>query len=404
MRSASVDLFFRILQRPYAYATRPLWCAYWLVALCVLVHSSVLATDVVGMTFTRIARCSTPAKSATEVPANCLDVPQELGNGELILAQGHIERQSSEVLGQFVGELPRGTTVVFQSLGGDLMGGLRLGQFIRARGFNTYLPQQLGSSEFLLKDTKFLGKCVSSCAYSFLGGVVRKVQTNAQFGVHQFRANDSGLDPVQTQKISAILGKYMDAMGVNRLLLDQALLTDPGKVTYIPDYLRQTWKVETTTEVVAAQQLPKWKLESSAGGKRLAYVSRKQASSNAILTVALTPMNGQMRVLLIVKPDAAQESSPTWLDNFKQRTELQIASEGSSFVLKPTSDWARAGQVNTAGTQQIWFTASEDLMQLIKRAKTFTVAPSWRELPKGFDNETIFGTEGLQEALWALLP
>ena len=383
---------------------RPLWCAFLLVTFGVFVQASAIAAESVGMTFTRIVRCSTAVPSAHETPSSCLDVPQELGNGELILAQGHIERQSSEALGQFVAELPRGTTVVFQSLGGDLMGGLRLGQFIRARGFNTYLPQQLGSSETLLKDAKFLGKCVSSCAYSFLGGVVRKVQPNAQFGVHQFRAHDSGLDPIQTQKISAILGKYMDAMGVNRLLLDQALLTDPGKVTYIPDYLRQTWKVETANEVVALQPLPKWKLESSAGGKRLAYSSRKQASSNAILTVALTPINGQMRVLLIVKPDAAQESSPTWLDNFKQRTELQIASEGSSFVLKPTSDWARAGQVNTAGTQQIWFTATEDLMQAIKRAKTFTVTPNWRELPKGFDNETVFGTEGLQEALWALSP
>jgi len=277
-----------------------------------------------------------------------------------------------------------------------------LGQFIRARVFNTYLPLGLCATESLLKDSKLLGKCVSSCAYSFLGGVVRKVQANAQYGVHQFRANESGLDPIQTQKISAILGKFMDAMGANRLLLDQALLTDPGKVTYIPDYLRQTWKVETTAEVVAMQQQSKWKLESSAGGKRLAYTSRKQASSNAILTVALTTINGQMRVLLIVKPDPVQEASAVWLDYFKQRIDLQIALDSKTFVLKPTSDWARAGQVNTAGTQQIWFTASEDMIQEIKRTKLITISPNWRELPEGLDSKTVFGTEGLQEALWAL--
>jgi hypothetical protein len=194
----------------------------------------------------------------------------------------------------------------------------------------------------------------------------------------------------------------MDAMGANRLLLDQALLTDPGKVTYIPDYLRQTWKVETTAEVVAMQQQSKWKLESSAGGKRLAYTSRKQASSNAILTVALTTINGQMRVLLIVKPDPVQEASAVWLDYFKQRIDLQIALDSKTFVLKPTSDWARAGQVNTAGTQQIWFTASEDMIQEIKRTKLITISPNWRELPEGLDSKTVFGTEGLQEALWAL--
>ena len=377
-------------------------CVGWLVGFCVFSQSVAYAADVVGMTFIRIARCPATPNTAIEASTACLAVPQELGNGELILAQGHIERQSSEVLGQFVEDMPRGTTVVFQSLGGDLMGGLRLGQFIRAHGFNTYLPLGLGATESLLKDSKLLGKCVSSCAYSFLGGVVRKVQANAQYGVHQFRANDSGLDPIQTQKISAILGKFMDAMGANRLLLDQALLTDPGKVTYIPDYLRQTWKVETTAEVVAMQQQSKWKLESSAGGKRLAYTSRKQASSNAILTVALTTINGQMRVLLIVKPDPLQEASAVWLDYFKQRTDLHIELESKTFVLKPTSDWARAGQVNTAGTQQIWFGASEDVVQEIKRAKLITVTPNWRELPKGLDSATVFGTEGLQEALWAL--
>ena len=401
MRSASAK-FFCLAGSSVVALLRRFMCVAWLVGFCLFSQRVAHAADIVGMTFTRIARCPSTPNTAMEATTTCLAVPQELGNGELILAQGHIERQSSEVLGQFVGDMPRGTTVVFQSLGGDLMGGLRLGQFIRARGFNTYLPLGLGANEALLKDSKLLGKCVSSCAYSFLGGVVRKVQANAQYGVHQFRANDSGLDPVQTQKISAILGKFMDAMGVNRLLLDQALLTDPGKVTYIPDYLRQTWKVETTAEVVAQQQQSKWKLESSAGGKRLAYTSRKQGSRNAILTVALTPISGQMRVLLIVKPDPVQEASAVWLDYFKQRTDLQIALDSKTFVLKPTSDWARAGQVNTAGTQQIWFSASEDMIQEIKRAKLITVTPNWRELPEGLDSKTVFGTEGLQEALWAL--
>jgi hypothetical protein len=298
--------------------------------------------------------------------------------------------------------MPRGTIIVFQSLGGDLMGGLRLGQFIRARGFNTYLPVNLWPLESALKDTKYLGKCVSSCAYSFLGGNVRRVQPNAQYGVHQFRAHDNGLDPIQTQKISAILGKYMDAMNVNRLLLDQALLTDPGKVTYIPDYLRKTWKVETNDEAVSTPAQIRWKLENAPGGKRLAYVSRRQTASNAIVTIALTPINDQMRLLLIVKPDPSQENAPNWLEFFKQRTELKISLENKTFLLPPSSDWARAGQVNTAGTQQIWFNASHELVEEIKRAKLLTVAPAWRDLPTGLDRETVFGTEGVLEAIWAL--
>ena len=358
------------------------------------------AADVVGMSFTKLERCTDTAPSGTEGPA-CWRAPAELGSGDLILAQGQIERQSSDVWAHFVGVLPRGTTVVFQSLGGDLMGGLRLGQFIRARGFHTYLPAKLDGLEAVLKEPKWQGKCFSSCAYSFLGGVERKVQTGGQYGVHQFRGQDNGLDPVQTQKISAVLGKYMDAMGVNRLLLDQALMTDPGKVMVVPEHLRQAWKVDTTSETVVAF-LPRWRLEASVGGQRLAFASRRQAGSSAIVTLAFASLGGQMKALLIVKPDARQEGSGTWLDFFRQRTELQLSLEGRSFTLQPSSDWARAGKVNTPGTQQIWFNAPDELMRELGTAKQFVLRPQWPQLPQGLDPQTLFGTEGLRDALLAL--
>ena len=72
--------------------------------------------DLSGMTFTRLERCPVNTPVAQEV-ANCIPVPAELGLGELILAQGHIERKTSEALGQFVGDMPRGATIILQSLG-----------------------------------------------------------------------------------------------------------------------------------------------------------------------------------------------------------------------------------------------------------------------------------------------
>lgn len=373
-----------------------------LLLACMLGLPSAQAADAVGMSFSKLLRCTdTDAPPAAGEIGACWRAPPELGSGEVILAQGQIERQSSDLLAQFSGDLPRGTTVVLQSLGGDLMGGLRLGQFIRARGFNTYLPAKLEGTEATLKDTKWQGKCISSCAYSFLGGLERKVQSGGQYGVHQFRGQDNGLDPVQTQKISAVLGKYMDAMGVNRLLLDQALLTDPGKVMLVPDHLRQAWKVDTTLEPVVAF-LPRWRLEASSGGQRLAYVSRRQNGSNAIVTLAFALMGGQMRALLIVKPDSRQEGTSTWLEAFRQRTELQLSLDAKSFTLQPSSDWARAGSVNTPGTQQIWFTAPEELMRELRTTKQFVIRPQWPKLPQGVDQQTLFGTDGLREALLAL--
>ena len=371
-----------------------------LLLVCLMWLPGAWAADAVGMSFSKLERCSDTAPSSSE-GLTCWRAPAELGSGDLILAQGQIERQSSDLLAQFVGDLPRGTTVVFQSLGGDLMGGLRLGQFIRARGFNTYLPTKLDGVDSVLKEPKWQGKCFSSCAYSFLGGVERKVQVGGQYGVHQFRGQDNGLDPVQTQKISAVLGKYMDAMGVNRLLLDQALMTDPGKVMLVPEHLRQAWKVDTTSENVVAF-LPRWRLEASSGGQRLAFASRRQAGSSAIVTLAFASLGGQMKALLIVKPDARQEGANTWLDFFRQRTEIQLSLEGRSFTLQPSSDWARAGKVNTPGTQQIWFNAPDELMRELGTAKQFVLRPQWLQMPPGLDAQTLFGTEGLRDAMLAL--
>ncbi len=415
MRSANADRVGR----------SPLWgcvvwvCMVWASPVCL---PSAWAADVPGMSFSKLVRCSdaasTPSSvtpsSVTPTDANqgdanstsfssssCWRAPAELGQAELILAQGQIERQSSDLLAQFASELPRGTTVVFQSMGGDLLGGLRLGQLIRARGFNTYLPARLEGSESTLKDTKWQGKCISSCAYSFLGGLERKVQSGGQYGVHQFRGLDNGLDPVQTQKISAILGKYMDAMGVSRLLLDQALMTDPGKVMFVPEHLRQAWKVDTASDTSEAV-LPRWRLEASTGGQRLAYVSRRQSKSNAIVTLAFVSIGTQMKALLIVKPDARQEGASNWLDFFRQRTDLQLTLDGRSFTLGPSSDWAQAGKVNTQGTQQIWFTAPDDLVRELRSAKQLVLRPQWAQVPLGLDSQTLFGTEGLREALLAL--
>jgi len=337
--------------------------------------------------------------------AKCLNVPLDFGSGPIILAQGTIALHSSDTLAQITPEWPQGAIIAFQSLGGDLMGGLRLGQYIRARGFYTYVPNVVVFKDNTQpgKDTsKDAGKCFSACAYSFLGGVARRVHPQALYGVHQFRAQESGLDSVQTQKISAVLAKYMDAMNVSRLLLDQAMLTDPGKVNIVNESLRRSWKVEAAVDYTAQQALPKWRLEVSASGNRLAYSSRKQTSSAAVVTIALTPINGQMRLLLIVKPDPLLEGTNTWVEYFTKEVSLQVQDGSKIHVLQPITGWGRAGTVNTPSTKQIWFAINDELIQELKGARQFSIKPLWPDLPKGLDAENVFGTDGLVENLAAL--
>jgi hypothetical protein len=325
-----------------------------------------------------------------------------MGEGRVILAVGAIEKQSADQFIEFTQSYPAGSIVVLQSLGGDLIGGLRLGQAIRARGFYTYLPAQSP-----IADEKTVGKCFSACAYAFLGGLERRVDPAAQYGVHQFRGNGKELDAVQTQKLSAILGRFIDSMGVNRQLLDDAMFTDPGKVHLINAQARRAWRVENTATASNAV-LNKWRLEAAAGGKRLAFASQRQAKSAASVTLAFAQLDGQMRALLIVRPDPSQEGSSEWMKFFADRVSVLVevvntnGEPGKRFSLAPVSNWMGAGATNTPGTRQIWLATNSDLMQNLQASAQFWIKPLWPMLPNGLDEKTLFGTIGLKDALLAL--
>ena len=359
-----------------------------------------------AMHFVNLERCPSSVASidtASKFDAGqCIVIPKELGEGKVILASGAIEKLSADQFVEFTQAYPAGTIVILQSLGGDLIGGLRLGQAIRTRGFYSYLAPQAPFTE-----DKTMGKCFSACAYAFLGGLERRVDPAAQYGVHQFRGNGKELDAVQTQKLSAILGRYIDSMGVNRQLLDDAMFTDPGKVHLINAQSRRAWRVENTGSA-GNTLLNKWRLEAAAGGKRLAYASQRQAKSAASITLAFAQLDGQLRALLIVRPDPSLEGSSEWMKFFVDKVPVLIelvnssGEAGKRFSLAPVSNWMGAGTTNTPGTRQIWLATSGDLMQNLQTSSQFLVKPMWPTIPSGLDEKTIFGTIGLKDALLAL--
>ena len=356
------------------------------------------ATADEAMSFQKVVRCDSAA-SDKSISSLCFTPPPELGAGDVVLAQGKIERKTEDAFGAAVKNMPAGTIVLLNSLGGDLVGGLRLGQSIRARDFNTWI-MDAQTEKTAIKDKKISGKCFSSCAYTFLGGVVRKVDKTGQLGVHQFRNQEDKLDANQAQKISAMLARYLDAMGINRQLLDQALLTEPGKMTLIPEIQRIAWNVELSqTNPIAVS---KWKLEAAAGGKRLAFTSVKQVKRNAYLTFALTYINGSLRGLLIAKPDARDEQATDWLSAFNEKVELMTEVNSKLFVLRPVSDWERAGQVNTPGTRQIWYVIPPEMIKEMLTARQFKLKPQWAFPPMGMDAETLFSTDGFKDNYSAL--
>jgi hypothetical protein len=367
-----------------------------LLSFCCLQVQTVFAQD--PMSFQKVVRCESQNLDL-KMGKDCFSPPAELGRGEIILAQGKIERKTEDSFGEMVKAMPAGTIVLLNSMGGDLVGGLRLGQSIRSRDFNTWI-MDVQADNPAITDKKTIGRCFSACAYTFLGGVIRRVDKAGQLGVHQFRNKDDKLDANQAQKISAMIARYLDAMGINRQLLDQAMLTEPGKMTLIPESQRIAWNVEAS--LPSTTQVSKWKLEAASGGKRLAYSTVKQVNRNAYLTLALTYLNGNLRALLIAKPDARDEQATDWLSVFNDKVDLVVEVNSKSFVLQPLGDWERAGSVNTAGTRQIWYQAKPEMIREIMNSRQFKLKPQWAFPPMGMDAETIFSTDGFKDNFSAL--
>lgn len=130
-----------------------------------------------------------------------------------IFASGDIAENSAEKLADFVRrnqiEFAR---VHFNSLGGSLIGGIRLGEKIRELGFETSVRHI--DFEY---DKGPVAYCASACAYAFAGGTHRFLsQDVGMLGLHQFYPRENGaLDSSQTQIIAGLILAYLEKMGVN---------------------------------------------------------------------------------------------------------------------------------------------------------------------------------------------
>ncbi len=87
------------------------------------------------------------------------------------------------------------TRIYFNSLGGDLGGGMAVGRIIREEHLNTGVarnqpdPSKAQMPDFNVNSGVYPGYCVSACTLAFLGGVSREVEPGATYAVHQVSMN-----------------------------------------------------------------------------------------------------------------------------------------------------------------------------------------------------------------------
>ena len=167
---------------------------------------------------------------------------------EWIIAEGTIQLDTPEVFKNFL-ELkkPKGT-VKFNSPGGNLLAGIKLGEMIRSAGLFTAVGKTVGEQSSFDTDTikeqipdglryKALeGICASACVYAFVGGVTRFAH-KSKIGIHQFydgkglneplAKTASSIDRSVDQLLTGVLLEYVTRMGIDAKLISLASSVAP---------------------------------------------------------------------------------------------------------------------------------------------------------------------------------
>ena len=143
-----------------------------------------------------------------------------------------------------------GTLVVLHSPGGNPYEGMDMGRSIRQSSLRTSVGQRspgtIGPS--VLSDGP--GLCASSCSLALLGGTDRSVPAGSLYGVHAVSLKTGGTipDPLfMGQKIAADISAYLEAMGIDPLLLKVIAQFDSakGETFYMPAALMRQLRVTT---------------------------------------------------------------------------------------------------------------------------------------------------------------
>lgn len=243
----------------------------------------------------------------------------------MVLAEGSIDRNTATEFKTFSQTLPAGTWIALTSPGGSLVGGMQLGSVIRERGFHTTIGQSDHSAN----------SCLSACAYAFLGGLQRLIPEGARYGLHQFRARDQELNAADTQKLSAILAKYVDRMGVDRRLLDIAQLTATDRVTLLSPAQAKLYRVDNFGQ----SPLPRWRLDAADDGKVIAFNTSQAADGKLPVVLAFVSSNQTLVALVYYRASDARA--------FTSIPEHRLVIANQSYALQPRGEW----QAKTNGYQ-----------------------------------------------------
>lgn len=161
-----------------------------------------------------------------------------------IVVDGPLEDGFTERFERFLKNEPSAAMIVaFNSPGGSLVEGIKLGRAIRRNGLWTTV-EEIGPTD-LGESIVSGGVCASACAYAFLGGEVRRLYPTSRLGFHRFYRGGS-LDEMlshqapeseisaNAQIASALIIQYLHELGdVSPNVLLLAASTPPESMYWV---------------------------------------------------------------------------------------------------------------------------------------------------------------------------
>lgn len=289
--------------------------------------------------------------------------------------------------------LPAGTVVLLHSQGGDLSSGIRLGQIIRQKNFNTRVGQIEEQQASIIKAP---GSCLSSCALAFLGGVQRQLDVRDELGFYPLQSNKKSSSKISEDeliKALANIDRYFIQMSINSKLLEQIMRTETDRTLMINLATARALNIENTSK----GDLNPWMVQNLDNGVVIAITSEKQDGGKYNITLGLSKNRSGFRLTILIKP-TTNFSNPTKLTEQLNAEQLQLIYGTETIKPKPEKPW----QVTNVGSQSIFSLKEEDLKDLARQVDFKLFIPMGVLNQFDLDQNTLFSGRGLSGAITAL--
>lgn len=323
------------------------------------------------------------------------------GSEFYVLAEGIIEEDTPEKFRSFIAEIRRmpTPTVYFNSPGGNLHAGLRLGRIIRKLCLDTHVGGPYEETAEHIPNLKVLaerGVCFSAAAYAFLGGNTRSIGERGLLGIHQFSGLVGKNYSADTQITMTLLANYLDEMGVDRQLLDVASFTPLEEMLLLPQEIARALNVDNTDPPKS-----KWQIDVTENGSVFAFVKQRQPRKNGLLTMVIRPQESLLIALVVYQLHQCQcfRSEKEMERSFSENRTILLCS--GEVEIKPLlfRNWRK---VDCAKFDIEFLLTAEQVSTLLRKSE-FRFDVCFPNALRDIDPSVNISTDGLRPAFLAIM-